>query len=407
MKSSVVTRARTRRALGAAAALALGLVGIVAAQAPAQAATTGSGPWVVSVGDSFISGEAGRWAGSSDTSPNLTDALGPTAYDDAGTSESIPGCHRSSSAEIHIGGGVNSLNLACSGATTTTSASGSTFKPGIDFSSTSAGVGQALALQQFASSHDVRMVVLSIGGNDFGFASILTSCVTDWLLSPSIFKNYCYDDSSVTSQFAASTVASRTTAIAGAITNVRTAMQRAGYADSRYTILVQDYPDPIPPSSAMRYGQTGYTRQAVGGCGFWDADVDWMNSTALTTIDGSVRNAVKQTGLKNVKLLELQHAFDGHRLCEKGVGLIEEEGLTSWRQAGAVDKSEWINQIRTVTTLAGPYQIQESAHPNYWGQLALRSCVRQAFNGGAVRGGTCSIAGTGLTSLGEPRMTLS
>ncbi|MDX6264457.1 MAG: hypothetical protein QOH84_6145, partial [Kribbellaceae bacterium] len=46
----------------------------------------------------------------------------------------------------------------------------------------------------------------------------------------------------------------------------------------------------------------------------------------------------------------------------------------------------------------------ESIHPNYWGQLALRSCVRQTYT--QNRGGTCSIAGTGLLN-GEPRVTLN
>ena len=52
------------------------------------------------------------------------------------------------------------------------------------------------------------------------------------------------------------------------------------------------------------------------------------------------------------------------------------------------------------------YYIQESLHPNYWGELALRSCVRQAYNGGTPHGGTCTTAGTGLTPAGEPGMTL-
>ena len=60
-----------------------------------------------------------------------------------------------------------------------------------------------------------------------------------------------------------------------------------------------------------------------------------------------------------------------------------------------------------MTTAGGsPYYIQESLHPNYWGQLATRSCVRQAYNAGAPRSGTCVRTGTGLTSAGEPRMTL-
>ena len=96
---------------------------------------------------------------------------------------------------------------------------------------------------------------------------------------------------------------------------------------------------------------------------------------------------------------------DGRRLCENTVGLLEEKGLASWTSAGAVDKTEWVDQIRTVSTATSNYYIQESLHPNYWGELAERSCVRQAYNGGAVKGGTCTGAGTGLLN-GEPRMTL-
>ena len=106
-----------------------------------------------------------------------------------------------------------------------------------------------------------------------------------------------------------------------------------------------------------------------------------------------------------MKTLNLSSAFNGRRLCENTVGLLEEKGLTSWTNAGAVDKTEWINTIRTATA-TGNYYIQESLHPNYFGQKALRNCVRQAWNGGTPRGGRCSIAGTGLVN-GEPRMSLS
>ena len=110
-------------------------------------------------------------------------------------------------------------------------------------------------------------------------------------------------------------------------------------------------------------------------------------------------------GLTNIKLLDMQIALVGRRLCENTVGLLEEKGVASWRSAGAVDKSEWVEQIRTVTTLLPPYQLQEDGHADYWGQLALRTCLRQAYNGGAVRGGSC-IRGTGLDGAGEPNMTL-
>lgn len=395
---------RALRALFIAMALAAALVPAARADGP------GSGtPWVASLGDSYISGEAGRWAGSSNNGEQYVDALGSTAYSDnaSGTGEAIARCHRSKSAEIFVGT-ASGVNLACSGAKTSTfTDSSGNFKPGLDFYDDGAGrVGQAKALQQFAAGHNVRMVVVSIGGNDFNFAGIVQSCVSDFLLSPSWWPDYCYDDSSVKANFTSTNVAAVTAKIKQAIVNVGSAMSRAGYAASQYTILVQNYESPVPGGSGFRYSQSGYTRQSTGGCGFWNKDADWANNSALPTINGAVRTAASQAGLANVKLLELQGAFNGRRLCETGVGLIEETGVGSWRGTGAVDKSEWVNQIRTVSTIGSNYYIQESLHPNYWGQLALRSCVRQAYNGGAVRGGTCTRSANGLNSRGEPNMTL-
>ena len=392
-------------------AVVLLVLAAVAAQAsPAFADGPGSGaPWIVSTGDSYISGEAGRWAGNSNASESRVDALGSTAYYDnaSNTGEQIVRCHRSKSAEVYVGGGVNGLNLACSGAKTSTfTDSSGNFKPGLDFYNGSAGQGQALALQTFAASHNVKMVDVSIGGNNFNFASIIQSCVSDFLLSPSWWKDYCNDDSSVRSNFTSSNVAAQTTAIKNAILNVRQAMSNAGYADSSYTILVQDYPSPVPNGSAFRYSESGYSRQSTGGCGFWNGDANWANATALPTIGNAVRNAAAQTGLTNVRNLNLASAFNGRRLCENTVGLLEEKGLTSWTQSGAVNQSEWIDQIRTVSTVFGSYYVQESLHPNYWGQLALRNCVRQAYNGGSPRSGTCTIGGSGLTAAGEPVMNL-
>lgn len=376
---------------------------------PASADGPGSGtPYVVSVGDSYISGEAGRWAGSSNDSETPADALGSHAYHDnaAGTGEAIERCHRSKSAEIFIGGGVGGLNLACSGARAVTS-SGDLFKPGLDFFDNGAGrIGQAKALQQFATTHNVKMVVASIGGNDFGFADIVTRCVTNFLTSPSWYPDYCKDDASVTANFTAANITAVRARIATGFQNVRTAMRNAGYADNAWTLVVQTYPSPLPAASGFRYGQSGFTRQSVGGCGFWNADADWANATALTTINASVRAAITQSGLGNVRTLELASTFNGRRLCEKTVGLYEEVGLSSWTQSTAVDRTEWVNQIRTVTTAGSNYYIQESLHPNYWGQLAVRSCVRQSYNAGTPRGGTCAITGTGLLN-GEPRMSLS
>jgi hypothetical protein len=210
----------------------------------------------------------------------------------------------------------------------------------------------------------------------------------------------------VTNNFTSSNVAARKTEIKNALLNVSQAMTNAGYTSSQYTILVQDYPSPIPLGSGFRYSQSGYTRQEVGGCGFWNKDANYANEKMLPTIDSTVLGAATATGLTNIRTMELSSAFDGRRLCEKGVGLLEEEGMTSWTNPEAVNKTEWINEVRTVTTYYEPYELQEDIHPNYWGQLALRNCLTQAYNGGTPKGGTCTISASGRNSAGEPNMSL-
>ena len=392
-------------ALLTTAALAVGLTGTL--QSPALADGPGVGsPWIVSVGDSYISGEAGRWAGNSNNGESYTDALGSTAYFDnaSHTAETINRCHRSAAAEVYTGV-VNGMNLACSGAKTSTyTDSDGNFKPGLDF----AAGGQAALLQSFAAGHNVKAVAVSIGGNNFNFGSVVQSCVTDWATSPSWYKDYCNDDSSVTANFTSANVTAQTTAIKNGFLNIRTAMRNAGYADGSWSLIVQNYMSPLPLSGGMRYGESGYTRQNTGGCGFWNNDLNWANNSALPTINSAIANAASQAGIAGTKQLNLASAFNGRRLCESTVGLIEEKGLASWTSAGAVDKTEWINQIRTVSTCCGSnYYIQESLHPNYWGQGALANCLTLAWNGGAPRGGTCTRGANGLNAYGEPNMLLS
>jgi hypothetical protein len=385
------------------------VIALSALASAARAEGPGEGPsWVASLGDSYISGEAGRWAGNTNESSSWIDALGETAYYDNSehTAELIEGCHRSRSAEVYIGGGVSGENLACSGAKTSSFFEEEEFKPGIDFYDSGGHEGQALMLQHFAAAHNVKLVALSIGGNNFNFASIVQTCVEDFLLSPEWWPDYCSEEASVTNNFSAKNIAAVKSEIEGAVKNIATAMSNAGYKSTQYTILVQDYPSPIPSGSGFRYSQSGYTRQEVGGCGFWNEDANYANSTMLPSIDKTVFAAAEAAGLSNVKTLQLSEAFNGRRLCEKGVGLLEEEGLTKWEGAGAENKTEWINQIRTVSTLFGPYELQEDLHPNYWAQLALRNCLTQAYNAGTPKSGTCVISGTGLNGAGEPNMSL-
>ena len=113
------------RGRGQAVVITLSLAGsalVGVANGVAQAGPASPGTWVVTIGDSAISGEAGRWAGNTNNASGNTDAGGIDAYwnNPTRTAEATPGCHRSEAAEAHIGGGISSLNLACSGARTYT-----------------------------------------------------------------------------------------------------------------------------------------------------------------------------------------------------------------------------------------------------------------------------------------------
>ena len=164
--------------------------------APAMADGPGVGtPTVVTLGDSAISGEAGRWAGNTNDSSSKVDALGSTAYWDTADRRGDPRLPPlEGRAGAHRRRRQRALNLACSGAKTSTGGTGSgeDFKPGIDFYSDAPGrKGQALALQDYAETHNVKAVVVMIGANNYGFADIVERCVTNWLTSPSWWKNYC------------------------------------------------------------------------------------------------------------------------------------------------------------------------------------------------------------------------
>jgi hypothetical protein len=271
------------------------------------------------------------------------------------------------------------------------------FKPGIDFYNVSGNKGQALALQELATADkSIKAVVVLIGANDYGFADIVQSCVLDWLTSPSWWKNYCQDDSNITAMFSASNIANETARVKAAFARVRQAAPNA-------TILAQLYSSPIPKSTGFRYAESGWSRQSTGGCGVWNKDANWARDTVVTTLNNTVRNAV--AGMANVSVLNMDEALAGRKLCENTVGLLEERGIATRRSPGAVDNTEWVSQIRTTSTIFGPYQLQEDIHASYWGQLAMRNCLRQAYNGGAVRSGICTSTG-GKNSRGEPNMTL-
>jgi hypothetical protein len=236
----------------------------------------------------------------------------------------------------------------------------------------------------------IKMIALSIGGNDFGFGSVVKKCVLLYAVAD------CSGKKAVKENFEAGAVATIQPKIKKGIENIGEALTKAGYKKTEFTILVQDYPSPIP-ANAAEFRYAGASRIDPGRCEFRNNDANWANETALKTINETVKKAAEEAGANyTVKIMELESAFNGRRLCETGLKLIGNRltEVPSWGFPEAVDETEWFNQIR-VRTVVTPFAVQEDLHPDYWGQLALRNCLRQAYNKGVPKAGTCVIGGAG------------
>ena len=371
---------------------------------PAVADGPGVGtPTVVTLGDSAISGEAGRWAGNTNMSAWRVDALGSSAYWDTANGEAIKGCHRSKAAQAHIGNGVASLNLACSGARTSTGGTGSgeDFKPGIDFYSGPKGVGQALALQEYAKTHNVKTVVVMIGANNYGFAAIVERCVTNWVTSPSWWKNYCSDDSDIR----------RGSRRRGRRRRRRTSARRSSASPrpwgTRATPRASTRSSPRPTGRRSRAGRRSATPRAAGrasrsAAAALEPRPQLGQRHRRRRDEQDAKNAAARPGLPNVKVLDLQNALDGRRLSRTRSGSSRRSASARGRsRARSTARSGW-RQIRTVTTLIRPTSSRRPAR-QLLGPEGDAQLPAAGLHGGTVRGGTLrAVSRTGSTPTASP-----
>lgn len=346
---------------------------------------------VVSMGDSYISGEGGRWAGNAAASANgsawgtdraavncngeesvcdhdTSKVYGDTSYDKGGSA-----CDRSDSAEIRGLAyedvpGERRFNIACSGATT-------------DNVTTTGFKGQRPQIQDLrdiAQDNDVRLVVLSVGGNDLKFADILQDCVKAYFY-PSLFNKGCRGAKE--KEFADGLDPARAKVVQ-TVAAIRKTLHDAGQPDGSYQIVLQSYPNPLPLGRDYRDPENApvppanYSRYLQGGCPFLDADSDWAHSSVVPRISAMLRGAANEAG---VSFLDLQNAFAGHELCSR-----------TTQQAGSghklssplpAERAEWVRWVPYVVEGLKdlPWQAQgnqqEAIHPNHYGQLALSACL--------------------------------
>jgi len=274
---------------------------------------------VVSIGDSFISGEGGGDYGRSGA------------------------CHRAASAPIRSAAlrGAEPVNLACSGARTRhlwpAAAGGERLR---------GEAPQADRLAAVARRRAVRLVVVTAGANDVGFGRIVARCALDWARSPAWRPRHCRGRAQA--EIAAALPAMRH-GLARALRGIRTTMSSAGDSRSGYRLLVMGYSSPFPAGGSIRYPESGWSRLREGGCPVWNADADWALRRAVPEIDAAMRTAARAAG---AEYLDLQHALDGHRLCDRRAA------------------EDWVRPLRFA-----PWSLRESLHPNAAGQRAIGACL--------------------------------
>jgi hypothetical protein len=321
---------------------------------------------IVSPGDSFISGEGGRWLGNgsepfgtrsgADRAATDCDRWGLCDYEPEriyGASERS-GCHRSDVAPIASAPApvVEKVNLACSGAkieNVLPSAMGG----GPHFGQ----MPQADALRQVARRDEVKMVVITAGANDVGFGELVAGCALDWARSSKRDPALCRGGAQASVDAA---LPEMERGLGRALAGIRVAMASAGYGRSEYRLVVMGYASPLPPGRWIRYPEQGWSRLNRGGCPIWNADADWAAQEASPAIDAAMRRAAAATG---AEFLDVQRALDGHQLCDRRSSRVGPAGPSPTR-------SEWVRRLAFVQGSS-----RESLHPNAYGQRALGACI--------------------------------
>jgi lysophospholipase L1-like esterase len=366
-----------RTVLQVGVGLIAGLVGVIAsvivlAFTATADASPGAGPAaIVALGDSFISGEGGRWLGNGSEpwgTRSGTDraavgcAAGGCDYEPAlvyGDSEANR-CHRSDvapilSAPVAVAAKVN---LACSGA-----------KLANLWPAARGGSGhfgeppQIDRLAAVARRDDVRMVLVSAGANDVGFGRLVAGCALDWARSSERRPAYCRASAQAEVEAA---LPAMEWGLEKVLRSVHATLGSVGYDPGDYRLVTMGYASPFPAGGWIRYPEWGWSRLNQGGCPVWSADADWAGGEGIDAIGAALRRAAAASG---AEFLDLRHALDGHQLCDRRARRIGPEGPDP---AGA----EWVRRLAFVQGSS-----RESLHPNAYGQRAIGACIGFLYAG--------------------------
>ncbi len=174
-----------------------------------------------------------------------------------------------------------------------------------------------------------------------------------------------------------------------------------------YQIVLMGYPNIIPDFHGFKY-EAGDRR--LKRCPFNGADAQWIDDRLLPALNGMMASAARVAG---VSFVSLENAFDGHRLCQGGTTrpvnlrfVTDQEA--EWVRFIDYDTSAKLDYLAKVALwkrfytpgiVLGPSiikelkeadqgDLQESLHPNHFGQQAVGTCLRQFWSQFGAKGST-------------------
>ncbi|MEU3373757.1 ricin-type beta-trefoil lectin domain protein [Streptomyces sp. NPDC006660] len=372
------TRHRLRRTLAAAAAVAAAFGGMAAGAATAQAAAA---PAVQSTplppdlekiraaeatqlyGDPAERPMADRKTGLISLGDSEISGEGVGTYE-AGTNGPDNWCHRSPDSAIHRTGipADETYNVACSGAYTGNIRIGGTKQYADE-------LVQSDSLAIKARNTRIKMVLLVAGANDdLQFGPVMTDCVERYLL----LQGPCQSKYQPGWQARVDALVPK---VEATVSDLKTVMRDAGYADGSYKLVVMGYPSPIGPDFHDNPSFPG--KLVCGGLGY-DSDTVWGRDTAVPAFEVGMRKAAEATG---ATYLDDSRLFNGHEVCMED----------TWARGLYIDVSK--------PGLPDANSVRQSFHPNYRGHGAFASCLTQLYNSGAKEGGCADPASTGSPTL--------
>jgi hypothetical protein len=272
-------------------------------------------------------------------------------------------------AEIHqtgLPGLARSINLACSGAAAADVALGNK----VHYTEGS----QARQLAAVAKQYHVTAVVVAVGANDDPhFADTLNQCI-----QASLHSNA--PDCSAQLADWPQRVGRMIPKVVRALRDVRSTMDKAGYPEGSYSLVLQSYATPVGPDVFPGL-------QSLAGCPFRTRDLTWMRNTAVEQLDDGLRQAAEQA---HARFLDLSRTGIGHEACSGGNNFAVE-----WFTRLTIDWALFQDNSNY------GHSAQESFHPNDRGHSQIGHCLGE-FLAARDAGGACLPGPDGRLHLVSP-----